>query len=50
RASALPQERRVQSRTAELRRANTHLEREVREREQAEDNLRQTQAELVQAA
>ncbi|MEO0980100.1 MAG: ATP-binding protein [Pseudomonadota bacterium] len=50
RASALRLERRVQSRTAELRRANTHLEREVREREQAEDNLRQTQAELVQAA
>ncbi|WP_421980540.1 ATP-binding protein [Roseibium sp.] len=50
RASALRLERRVQSRTAELRRANTHLEREVRERKQAEASLRQTQAELVQAA
>lgn len=50
RAAALRLERRVQSRTAELRRANTHLEREVRERQQAEANLRQTQAELVQAA
>lgn len=50
RAAALRLERRVQSRTAELRRANAHLEREVREREQAEANLRQTQAELVQAA
>lgn len=50
RAAALRLERRVQSRTAELRRANTHLEREVGERQQAEANLRQTQAELVQAA
>nr|WP_319384937.1 ATP-binding protein [uncultured Roseibium sp.] len=50
RAAALRLERRVQSRTAELRRANTHLEREVRERKQAEASLRQTQAELVQAA
>jgi len=50
RAEALRLERRVQSRTADLRRANVHLEREVREREQAEASLRKTQAELVQAA
>jgi two-component system C4-dicarboxylate transport sensor histidine kinase DctB len=50
RAEALRLERRVQSRTADLRRANVRLEREVREREQAEASLRQTQAELVQAA
>ncbi|MCV0425255.1 MAG: sensor histidine kinase [Roseibium sp.] len=50
RASALRLERRVQSRTAELRKANALLEQEVREREQAEANLRLTQAELVQAA
>ncbi len=50
RAAALRLERRVQSRTADLRKANTRLEREVKEREQAEANLRQTQAELVQAA
>lgn len=50
RAAALRLERRVQSRTAELRHANALLEQEVREREQAEANLRLTQAELVQAA
>ncbi|WP_422374008.1 sensor histidine kinase [Roseibium sp.] len=50
RAAALRLERRVQSRTSDLRKANAHLEREVREREQAEANLRLTQAELVQAA
>ncbi|GAB4512205.1 MAG: sensor histidine kinase [Roseibium sp.] len=50
RAEALRLERRVQSRTADLRKANVRLEREVREREQAEASLRQTQAELVQAA
>ncbi len=50
RASALRLERRVQSRTADLRKTNVLLEQEVREREQAEANLRQTQAELVQAA
>lgn len=50
RAEALRLERRVQSRTADLRKANMRLEREVREREQAEASLRLTQAELVQAA
>ncbi|MBN9673049.1 sensor histidine kinase [Roseibium aggregatum] len=50
RAEALRLERRVRSRTAELRKANVLLEQEVREREQAEANLRLTQAELVQAA
>ena len=49
-AAALRLERRVRSRTAELRKTNTQLEQEVREREQAEADLRQTQAELVQAA
>jgi two-component system C4-dicarboxylate transport sensor histidine kinase DctB len=50
RAEALRLERRVQSRTSDLRKANVRLEREVREREQAEADLRQAQAELVQAA
>lgn len=50
RAEALRLERRVQSRTADLRKANVRLEREVREREQAEADLRLAQAELVQAA
>ncbi|MBO6895028.1 MAG: sensor histidine kinase [Roseibium sp.] len=50
RAAALRLERTVQSRTAELRKANVLLEQEVKEREQAEANLRLTQAELVQAA
>lgn len=50
RASALRLERRVQSRTADLRRTNVLLEQEVREREQAEADLRLAQAELVQAA
>ncbi|MEM5583197.1 ATP-binding protein [Roseibium sp. AS2] len=50
RAEALRLERRVQSRTADLRKANVRLEQEVREREQAEASLRLTQAELVQAA
>ncbi|PVB60047.1 ATP-binding protein [Labrenzia sp. 011] len=49
-AAALRLERRVRSRTAELRKANELLEEEVREREQAETNLRLAQAELVQAA
>jgi len=48
--AALRLERRVRSRTAELREANRLLEEEVREREQAETNLRLAQAELVQAA
>lgn len=39
----------VSERTANLREANRHLEREVRERTQAEDDLRRTQGELVQA-
>ncbi len=50
RASALRLERRVRSRTAELRLANAQLEQEVRDRLQAEADLRQAQAELVQAA
>ncbi|WP_269584740.1 sensor histidine kinase [Roseibium sp. Sym1] len=50
RAEALRLERRVQSRTADLRKANVRLEREVREREQAESDLRLAQAELVQTA
>lgn len=50
RAAALRLERRVRSRTAELRQANVQLEQEVRDREQAEADLRLTQAELVQAA
>ncbi|MEP3045187.1 MAG: ATP-binding protein [Roseibium sp.] len=49
-ASALRLERRVRSRTAELRKTNTQLEQEVSERQQAEADLRHTQAELVQAA
>lgn len=49
-ASALRLERRVRSRTAELRKTNTQLEQEVGERQQAEADLRHTQAELVQAA
>ncbi|TYC72283.1 sensor histidine kinase [Stappia sp. BW2] len=50
RASALRLERRVQSRTSDLRRTNVLLEQEVAEREQAEADLRLAQAELVQAA
>jgi len=50
RAAALRLERRVRSRTADLRKANVRLEQEVREREQVEANLRLTQAELVQTA
>ncbi|WP_208985998.1 ATP-binding protein [Labrenzia sp. OB1] len=49
-AVSLRLERRVRSRTMELRKANELLEEEVREREQAETNLRLAQAELVQAA
>lgn len=49
-AAALRLERRVRTRTAELSAANSRLEQEVRDREQAEAELRQTQAELVQAA
>lgn len=50
RIEAVRLERRVRSRTAELRKANTLLEQEVRDRLQAEEDLRRTQAELVQAA
>lgn len=49
-AAALRLERRVRSRTAALTRANTLLEQEVVDRQQAEEELRHTQAELVQAA
>lgn len=49
-AAALRLERRVKTRTAELRTANKQLEQEVSERLQAEADLRQMQAELVQAA
>ncbi|MEP0234999.1 ATP-binding protein [Roseibium sp.] len=49
-AASLRLERRVRSRTTELRRANAQLEQEVRDRQQAESDLRQAQAELVQAA
>ncbi|NBB96716.1 MAG: GHKL domain-containing protein [Alphaproteobacteria bacterium] len=42
-------EARVAQRTSELKRANTALQDEVAERRTAEDRLRQTQAELVQA-
>lgn len=49
-AAALRLERRVKARTAELRTANRQLEQEVSERLQAEADLRQMQAELVQAA
>lgn len=49
-AEALRLERRVRSRTSELRKANARLEQEVRDRLQAEADLRQAQAELVQAA
>jgi two-component system C4-dicarboxylate transport sensor histidine kinase DctB len=50
RAAALWLERRVHSRTRELTRANALLAEEVQERLQAEDDLRRTQADLVQAA
>ncbi|MBD1549082.1 sensor histidine kinase [Roseibium aggregatum] len=50
RAAALRLERRVRSRTADLRKANAQLEQEVRDRLQAEADLRLAQAELVQAA
>lgn len=50
RAASLRLERRVRARTAELREANARLEQEVRDREQAEADLRHAQAELVQAA
>lgn len=43
-------ERQVARRTAALRETNDRLLDEVREREQAEDHLRKTQAELVHAA
>jgi two-component system C4-dicarboxylate transport sensor histidine kinase DctB len=49
-ASSLRLERRVRSRTADLRKANAQLEQEVRDRLQAEADLRLAQAELVQAA
>jgi len=49
-AAALRLERRVRSRTAALTKANTQLEQEVVDRQQAEEELRRTQAELVQAA
>lgn len=50
RAAALWLERRVQSRTRQLTRANALLADEVQERQQAEEDLRRTQAGLVQAA
>lgn len=43
-------ERAVEERTADLRRSNTLLAQEVEERRLAEDRLRETQSELVQAA
>lgn len=49
-AASLRLERRVRSRTADLREANAQLEQEVRDRLQAEADLRLAQAELVQAA
>ena len=49
-AASLRLERRVRSRTADLRQANAQLEQEVRDRLQAEADLRLAQAELVQAA
>lgn len=49
-SAALRLERRVRIRTTELRKANAQLEQEVRDRLQAEADLRQAQAELVQAA
>lgn len=49
-ATALRLERKVRSRTAELRQINAQLEQEVSDRLQAEEDLRRTQAELVQAA
>ena len=42
-------EHRVTQRTAELKRANTHITQEVEERRAAETRLRQTQTELIQA-
>ncbi len=42
-------ERTVSERTANLRESNLQLERQVRERQQAEDDLRRTQSELIQA-
>ena len=42
-------ERIVSDRTANLRESNVQLERQVRERQQAEDDLRRTQSELIQA-
>jgi two-component system C4-dicarboxylate transport sensor histidine kinase DctB len=50
RASALRLERRVRDRTRALKASNLQLAREVREREAAEEELRQTQSELIQAA
>lgn len=50
RAEAIRLERRVRSRTADLREINAKLEQEIRDRLQAEADLRHTQAELVQAA
>ena len=42
-------ERRVEERTEDLMKANVDLQREVAERKRAEDEVRQTQASLVQA-
>lgn len=42
-------ERRITERTADLKASNDRLRAEIREREQAEQNLRQTQSELIQA-
>ncbi|WP_455373838.1 sensor histidine kinase [Limibacillus halophilus] len=50
RASALRLERRVRDRTRALKASNRQLALEVREREAAEEELRQTQSELIQAA
>ncbi|WP_336367166.1 sensor histidine kinase [Marinobacter sp. C2H3] len=43
-------ERRVAERTADLERSNRQLKDEVRERERAQEELRETQQELIQAA
>ena len=50
RASSLRLERRVRDRTRALQDSNLQLAREVKEREAAEAELRQTQSELIQTA
>lgn len=42
-------ERRIAERTAHLRASNEHLKAQIRERRQAEDSLRKTQDDLIQA-